>query len=202
MKQWVLNRVCFCLFVCLFLLLPKLWRHAHSTLHISHSALYFHMWPTFLYNTFPHFILIGSGEGVIENKMGDLNFSTMFVWNVSLQAAQGEMISQMYLGLPKNTCFLSCYKRIQFSCKNKPFWISSRHFLVPFVRSLWFLPDPLFYYKLTYAPCVNENSTINIRAVCILSVSLTQLQITRNLRIWNEKWNTILKQIFSQHNVK
>ena len=49
------------------------------------AVLYFHLWPVWLYHTFPHYHINGTicGEKVIESEMPVLVFLTTFVCNIS-----------------------------------------------------------------------------------------------------------------------
>jgi len=132
------------LFVCLFLLLPKLWRHAHSTLHISHSAPYFHMWPPFLYNTFPHVTITGSTsvKEMLKIKWEFWISLGRFFGPFHYKRHKARWYHKYTWAFVKTPTIYTVIHEFNSHTKNQPFWISSRHFLISFiVRSLWFLPD-------------------------------------------------------------
>ena len=73
-KQWVLHSLS--VYIC------RLWyptRNAH--------APYCHLWPTSLYNIFPHFLIKGTifekKKKFAVHKICVLNFSTTSAWNIS-----------------------------------------------------------------------------------------------------------------------
>jgi len=105
-KQWVSHSlsVCVCVCVCVCICSRRYpARNAHGP--------YCHLWPSPLYNSFPHFLINGKileKKKVTEHKICVLIFSTTFVWSLSLSKKKWARYDNKCIGIHvKNPSFLS-----------------------------------------------------------------------------------------------